>query len=73
MNKVHYIHEPPNYMAFDRTACGLAGQYEPDTAGEYSTVAGDRFEARLQDWRGVTCKRCLRARAALEQGAQDNG
>lgn len=59
MNKVHKIGSQDRY-GWQQTVCGMFGMQERNLDNEYSTEQGNRFEARYEDWKGVTCKRCLR-------------
>jgi hypothetical protein len=64
MNKMHFIPHPPVLMGPDKTACGMEGYHHQ--GDEYDTATCDRFAAKLDDWKGVTCKRCLRSRQKIE-------
>lgn len=68
MTAIHLIvkRDHAAYMKKIKTACGRVGWKERNTADEYSTAEGNRFEA-AETCRRATCKRCL-AKALPQEG-----
>lgn len=56
---IHYMN-PGNTLGWQKTACGIECRPCGDVSDEYDTLVGNRIEAKYRNWKGVTCRRCLR-------------
>lgn len=59
MAKIHWIGSG-NLRGWAATACGIHAQKTNGEPDKYDTDLGRRIEAKHCEWRGVTCKACLR-------------
>lgn len=58
---IHYMNPGDTWQ---KTACGIDCRPCSNSSSEYDTAIGGRIKAKYREWKGVTCKRCLRNCAA---------